>query len=61
MFAGAATGSDAGWEVFLGGLIIGPSVGHFYAGQAGRGLATIALRGAGTALGLYSLVGCFSD
>jgi len=61
MFAGAATGSNAGGEVFLGGLIIGPSVGHFYAGQAGRGLATIALRGAGTALGLYSLVGCFSD
>jgi hypothetical protein len=61
MLAGAATGTDAGWQVFLGGLVIGPSVGHLYAGQVGRGLGTIALRGAGTALGLYSIVGCFTD
>lgn len=58
MAAGVAAGGGGGW-VFLGGLVVGPSVGHFYAGQVGRGLGTVALRGAGTAVGLYSLVGCF--
>ena len=59
--AGIAIGNDAGAKLFLGGLIIGPSVGHLYAGQFARGLGTIVLRGAGTALGLYSIVDCFSD
>ncbi len=58
---GVAIGNDAGAKLFLGGLIIGPSVGHLYAGQFARGLGTIALRGAGTALGLYSIVDCFYD
>jgi len=52
-------GSDAGGYVFLGGLVIGPSVGHFYVGEVGRGLATIALRGAGTVVGLYAIAPCF--
>jgi hypothetical protein len=54
----AGVGLSNGY-VFLGGLVIGPSVGHFYAGQAGRGLATVALRGIGTVVGLRSLAGCF--
>lgn len=58
MAVGVAAGGGGGW-VFLGGLVVGPSVGHFYAGMVGRGLGTVALRGAGTAVGLYSLVGCF--
>jgi hypothetical protein len=58
MAVGAAAGGGGGW-VFLGGLVVGPSVGHFYSGQVGRGLGTVALRGAGTAIGLYSLVSCF--
>lgn len=59
--AGVAIGNDTGAKLFLGGLIIGPSVGHLYAGQFGRGLGTIALRGAGTVLGLWSIVECFAD
>jgi hypothetical protein len=61
MLAGAAMGNDAGAELVLGGLIIGPSIGHLYAGQVGRGLGTIGLRGLGTVVGLYSIVGCFND
>lgn len=57
----ASTGTDAGWQLFLGGIIIGPSVGHMYAGRVGRGVGTIVLRGAVTAVGLYSIVGCFTD
>ena len=55
----AAGGGGGGGWVFLGGVVVGPSVGHFYAGMVGRGLGTVALRGAGTAVGLYSLVSCF--
>jgi len=58
---GFALGDDTGAKLFLGGLVIGPSVGHLYAEQFGRGFGTIALRGAATALGLWSIVGCFSD
>ena len=54
-------GTDAGWYVFLGGIVIGPSVGHFYVGETGRGLATTAIRGAGTVVGLYALAPCFGD
>ena len=61
MLAGVALGNGTGAGLFLTGLIVGPSVGHFYAGAPGRGLGTAALRGAGTVAGLYSLVGCFSD
>jgi hypothetical protein len=55
----AGVGLSNGY-LFLGGLVIGPSVGHFYAGQLGRGFATVGLRGIGTVVGLYSLAGCFS-
>ncbi len=61
ILAGVAIGNGTGAGLFLTGLIVGPSVGHFYAGQAGRGLGTIVLRAGGTVAGLYSLVGCFSD
>lgn len=60
MVVGAAAGGGGGWGwVFLGGVVVGPSVGHLYAEQFGRGLGTAALRGLGTAVGIASLVGCF--
>ena len=58
-YAVGNAGTDAGWYMFLGGLVIGPSVGHFYVGEVGRGLSTIALRGAGTVAGLYAIAPCF--
>ena len=61
MGVGVAMGNNAGGWMFLGGLLIGPSVGHIYAGQVGRGLGTIALRGLGTVVGIGSIIGCFSD
>ena len=61
MLAGAAMGGNGGAALFLGGLVIGPSVGHVYAGQIGRGVGTAALRGLGAALALHSIVGCFND
>ena len=66
MGAGAAglASSDtdaAGAFIFLGGLVIGPSVGHFYAGQGGRGIGTVLLRGGVTVLGIASVVPCFGD
>ena len=57
----ASADNEAGGLAFLGGLVVGPSVGHFYAGQAGRGFGTMLLRGAGTALGLWSIIPCFGD
>ena len=56
-----AGGNGAGAALFLGGLVIGPSVGQFYAGRVGRGLGTIALRGLGTAAGIASLFDCWID
>jgi hypothetical protein len=62
MAAGVAAGGNApGASMFLAGIVVGPSVGHFYAGRIGRGLGTIALRGLGTAAGVASLAGCFID
>ena len=46
---------------FLAGAIVGPSVGHLYAGQTGRGLATIALRAGATVVGISAIAGCFAD
>ena len=58
---GLLMGADAGAWVFLSGVVVGPSVGQFYAGQTARAAGTIALRAAGSAVGISSLVGCFSD
>lgn len=52
---------DAGWALIFGGGIIGPSVGHFYVGESGRGLATAAIRAGGTVIGLLSIAPCFDD
>ena len=52
---------DAGWVMVFGGGIIGPSVGHFYVGNVGRGFGTIGLRGGATVLGLYSIAPCFGS
>jgi hypothetical protein len=59
MVAGVAVGSGGGAWVFLAGLVVGPSVGHLYAEQVGRGFVTAALRGLGTVAGIYSIAGCF--
>jgi hypothetical protein len=58
---GAAINNGGGAGVFLAGVIVGPSVGHFYAGQPVRGFVTIALRGAGTALFISSIADCLFD
>jgi hypothetical protein len=58
---GAGMGNGGGAGVFLGGVVVGPSVGHFYAGQVTRGLVTAGLRGAGTALFIKSLADCLFD
>lgn len=58
----AANGeSSAGAVLFLSGLVIGPSVGHLYAGRVGRALGPVALRAAVSVVGLYALAPCFDD
>ena len=37
-------GIEAAWLLLTGGLVFGPSVGHWYAEQAGRGWLTVGLR-----------------
>ena len=44
---------EAGLTLALGGLIAGPSFGHFYAGQTGRGLKGIGIRAAIVIGGAY--------
>ena len=61
VITGLALRNDTGARLFLGGLVVGPSVGHLYAEQLGRGLGTIALRGAATAWGLWSIIPCIGD
>ncbi|HEY6224667.1 MAG TPA: hypothetical protein VIW26_12850 [Gemmatimonadales bacterium] len=61
MGAGLVIHSTGGAWMFLGGIVVGPSVGHVYAGQVARGLGTAGLRAAGTAVGISSLVSCLSD
>jgi hypothetical protein len=56
--AGLAIQGGTGESLFFGGLIVGPSVGQFYAGAAGRGTATMLLRAGGTAAGIASISGC---
>ena len=55
---GAAIQDGVGGVLVLSGLVVGPSVGHLYAGQVGRGLGTIGLRAGGTVAGLYLAVAC---
>jgi hypothetical protein len=61
MAAGAGVGSAAGAGVFLAGVVVGPSVGHFYAGRVGRGLATAGVRAAGVGWFVASIAGCAFD
>jgi hypothetical protein len=58
MALGFAIENEAGAVAVLSGVVLGPSVGHFYAGQEERALITLALRGAGTTVALAALVGC---
>ena len=46
-----ASGETAG-SLMAGGILVGPSVGHWYAGRWGRGFATLGVRLALGALGL---------
>jgi hypothetical protein len=55
MVLGPAMRNGAGALLFASGLVVGPSVGHFYAGQSERGLLTAALRGAASALFVASV------
>ena len=62
MAAGAAMSDNAaGATLFLSGVVVGPSVGHFYAGRGWRGVGTAALRAAGMGLFIASFAGCFDD
>lgn len=61
MGVGVLEGSRGGAWVFLSGIVVGPSVGHFYAGQVARGLGMAGFRAAGAAVGISSLIGCFND
>lgn len=62
MAAGVGLGGNAGGAtVFIAGVVVGPSVGHFYAAQGWRGVGTAALRAAGTGAFIASIAGCFDD
>ena len=54
-FAGATEFPDL---LIVGGIVVGPSVGHIYAGRAGRGLLTAALR---AGLGVLALTTLFAS
>jgi hypothetical protein len=58
----AASGpeDDATALLFLGGAVVGPSFGHFYAGRPGRAFAGIGIRSA-SVLGLAIAVGTSWD
>ena len=58
---GVLENNTTGAWVFLSGVVVGPSVGHFYAGQVLRGLGTAGLRATGAAVGISSIVNCFND
>jgi hypothetical protein len=55
--AAAETDSDALGFAATTGLLVGPSLGHFYAGEWGRGLLTTGARAAGAGL---IIVGAFA-
>ena len=61
MATGIGMRSGTGAWLFLGGIVVGPSVGHVYAGQVARGLGTMGLRAASAAVGISSLIPCFGD
>jgi len=50
---GYSTDFDETWWLAASGLVIGPSTGHFYAGQWGRGAITAGLRTGLWATGVY--------
>jgi hypothetical protein len=61
MGVGAAMNNGGGAGVFLAGVVVGPSVGQFYAGRPVRGLATAALRGAGALWFVSAIADCLFD
>ena len=54
--AGAKYGSSGLGLLGVGGMMIGPSIGHFYAGEWGHALGMSALRSAGTVVFLIGFV-----
>lgn len=50
---GYSTDFDDYWWLAASGFVIGPSTGHFYAGQWGRGVATAGVRAGLLAAGVY--------
>lgn len=59
-FKVADGGSEsAGLALVVGGIVLGPSVGHFYAGQNRRGILGVAIRG-GILAGATG-IGCFLE
>jgi hypothetical protein len=54
-----SSSADAFVYLFLGGIVIGPSTGQFYAGSAGTGALGMIIRGVGTGLFLSALVDAF--
>lgn len=56
LLGGALSSGDTeefGLTIGLAGLVLGPSTGHFYAGQTGRGLTGIGIRAAIVVGGAY--------
>jgi hypothetical protein len=59
--AAGATESDALAWVAVGTFVVGPSLGHFYAGSQGRGIATTAARAGGLGLMATGFALAFAD
>ena len=61
LFAAAEADSEAlGWVAF-GGMIVGPSLGHFYAGEVGRGLGHSGIRLGAAGIFVAGAMVAFSD
>ena len=57
----SGSNDEAGLALAFGGLIAGPSTGHFYAGQTKRGLIGIGIRAAIVAGGTYLIYSATGD
>jgi len=53
---GVLVAGDAGAWIFLGGAVLGPSLGHFYAERPGRALIGVGIRSAAI-VGLAAAIG----
>lgn len=60
LFAGAGLNSSPAVFAGMAGIAVGPSLGHFYAGERNRGLATMGIRFAGEALMMLGAIGALA-